>query len=183
MKEEYAVKSERYERQNRVDQARERLQEERYMERHRKAFNARDDDNGGSLDADEGGNVPSNTCQLTRIVSQIPAVSPDGAHVCNLLEVGEHQEAYEQQNNFAKHSGTPVSIELEASKIKVGKHDFEVDLTRAVDEFMDLADTDILIHVPFEEFKGAIAKSRVIADRFISLDTEGFHKIRFVDVR
>lgn len=53
MKEEYAVKSERYERQNRVDQARERLQEERYMERHRKAFNARDDDNGGSLDADE----------------------------------------------------------------------------------------------------------------------------------
>ena len=149
--------------------------------------------------------MPSNTCQLTRIVSQIPAVSPDGAHVCNLLEVREHQEAYEQQNNFAKHSGTPVSIELEASKvrnvlrvsesdetgeascgctwIKVGKDDFEVDLTRAVDESMDLADTDILIHVPFEEFKGAIAKNRMIADRFISLETEGFHKIWFVDVR
>lgn len=52
MKEEQAVKSKRYERQHRVDQARERLQDDQYGTSY-EAFHARDDDNGRSVDADE----------------------------------------------------------------------------------------------------------------------------------
>ncbi|KAL0583745.1 hypothetical protein ABG067_006421 [Albugo candida] len=108
------------------------------------------------------------------------AVPPDGAHFYIMLKVGEHQEAYKQKNNFLKHFVTPVSIELKASKvrnvlrvikcdetggassgctwIKVDKHDFEGDLTRAVDEFMDIAETDISVDVSFEDFKAAKRK-------------------------
>ncbi|CCI43266.1 unnamed protein product [Albugo candida] len=159
--------------------------------------------------------VPATTSKQTEIVSQLAVVPPDGAHACKLLKVEEDHKAYEQQNMKEKYlrqafrnADIDGSGELEASEVRnvlrqvfendetggasmfargrtVSKDDFEGDLTRAVDDFMALADTDMSGQVSWEEFKVAIAKSRAIADRYISLEIEGFqpiHKIPLVAV-
>nr|CCA20420.1 conserved hypothetical protein [Albugo laibachii Nc14] len=147
------------------------------------------------------------TSKQVETISQIAEVPLDGAHACKLLRMEEDHKAYEQQSTKEKYlrqafrnADVDGSGELEASEVRnvlrqvfendesggtsmfargrtVSKDDFEQDLTRAVDDFMALADTDMSGQVSWEEFKAAIAKSRAIADRFISLEMEGFQPI------
>ncbi|CAH0513729.1 unnamed protein product [Peronospora belbahrii] len=87
------------------------------------------------------------------------------------------RSVYKEEDKQRKTSGTRrSSIYTRSSSILENEADF----SRAVEDFIALADTDKSGQVSWEEFKIAIVKSRATVDRYISVEIEGFRTIHGV---
>ncbi|CAI5745855.1 unnamed protein product [Peronospora destructor] len=97
------------------------------------------------------------------------------------LDTGEVRavlrSVYEEEDKQRKSSGTRNSSAYKRSSSLLAN---DIDFSRAVDAFIALADTDKSGQVSWEEFKFAIAKSRAMVDRYISVEIEGYQTIHGV---
>jgi Ca2+-binding EF-hand superfamily protein len=88
------------------------------------------------------------------------------------------RSVYEEEDKQRKTSGTRKSSIYKRSSSSV--LDNEGEFARAVEDFVALADTDMSGQVSWEEFKIAIAKSRAMVNRFVSVEIEGYRTIHGV---
>ncbi|CAI5705535.1 hypothetical protein KXD40_000006 [Peronospora effusa] len=87
------------------------------------------------------------------------------------------RSVYEEEDKQRKSSGTRNSSTYKRSSSVLEN---DTDFSRAVDDFIALADTDKSGQVSWEEFKYAITKSRATVDRYISVEIEGYRTIHGV---
>uniref|UniRef100_A0AAV1U1U7 EF-hand domain-containing protein n=1 Tax=Peronospora matthiolae TaxID=2874970 RepID=A0AAV1U1U7_9STRA len=87
------------------------------------------------------------------------------------------RSVFEEEDKQRKSSGTKKSSVYKRSSSVLNN---DADFTRAVEDFIALADTDKSGQVSWEEFKIAISKSRATVDRYVSLEIEGYRTIHGV---
>ncbi|RLN21179.1 hypothetical protein BBJ28_00018588, partial [Nothophytophthora sp. Chile5] len=106
----------------------------------------------------------------------------DGSGELNTEEVRTvlrtvYEEEDKQRGNSHSTGSTGSSL-LKRSSSSVLQS--ETDFTQAVEDFIELADTDRSGQVSWEEFKIAISKSRATVNRYISVEIEGYQTIHNV---
>ncbi|DBA04672.1 TPA: hypothetical protein N0F65_012255 [Lagenidium giganteum] len=84
------------------------------------------------------------------------------------------REVFEEEEKQRRSSSTVNSSIFRRSASALVS---ETEMDRAVEDFIALADTDMSGQVSWEEFKIAIAKSRATAERYISLEIEGYEPV------
>ncbi|KAE8993931.1 hypothetical protein PF005_g18564 [Phytophthora fragariae] len=88
------------------------------------------------------------------------------------------RSVYEEEDKQRRTSGARKSSVYKRSSSSILEN--EADFSRAVEDFVALADTDKSGQVSWDEFKIAIAKSRATVERYISIEIEGYRAIHNV---